>query len=194
MSTLSKHYHDVARYAMYGKDIMQEWFTYRYYRLSADLNRPWHTQAYTDYILSSSWSYEYFSYMYNQVGHDYKWWYLNWRDPSEVKTYLNDNRSFISLITNGEPSGFAIIKNETNDRVNLDYFGLMKSVHGQGLGKRFLADIMRLVSYSKNAIWVYTTDLDHPAALPTYKSCGFKIFETRHVSEYYPVSIIKEIK
>jgi hypothetical protein len=183
-------YQGPAKYAMYGQEFMQEWFTYTYYKLSATLNRAWDLTPCTTLTVSPKWTPDYFLYMYNKVGKDYKWWYFNWKEPKEVEEYLQEKKAFITLLVDGEPSGFAIVKNEDDDSCNLEYFGLMNHVHGRGLGKKFLLDIMRLASYSRNNIWVYTTDLDHPAALPTYKSCGFKVLQEKLVSEYYPITVI----
>lgn len=190
MTDTLDYYQGPAKYAMYGQEFMQEWFTYTYYKLSADLARNWHTAPYTTYITSSTWTVDYFLYMYNKIGKDYKWWYFNWKDNHEISEYVTEKKSFITLLVDSEPSGFAIVKNELGDSCNLEYFGLMQHVHGQGLGKKFLLDVMRLARYTRSNMWVYTTDLDHPAALPTYKTCGFKILQEKSVSEYYPITMI----
>lgn len=192
MSEALEPYYGPAKYAMFGKHIMQEWFTYTYYKLESDLNRIWHPTPFTTYNVSNSWTADYFLYLYNKIGKPYKWWYFNYKDKKEVEDYCKERKAFFTLMLNGEPSGFAIVKNDLGDSCNLEYFGLMSHVHGQGLGKKFLLDVMRQARYTRTKMWVYTTDLDHQAALPTYKSCGFKVLHEKAVSEYYPITVIGE--
>ena len=186
-------YQGPAKYAMYGREFMQEWYTYTYYKLEADLTQVWHAKPYTTYVTAGSWTVDYFLYLYNKVGKDYKWGYFNWRAHDNISQWLNDKKSLVTLLVGGEPSGFAIVKWEDNKSSNLEYFGLMDHVHGRGLGKKFLADVMRDARYARNRMWVYTTSSDHPAALPTYQKCGFKIVEQKLVAEYYPITCLGEV-
>lgn len=180
----------ISRLGMYGKEFMEDWITYSYYRMAADLEKmEWSNVHRTRYILANSWSKDYFLYLYNRVGKDYRWWYGNYMDDNELEEYLTNpiGRTFITLMDNGEPAGFGIIKFEDSWDCNLEYFGIVKQSMGKGLGKKFLLDVMQYARLTRKKMWLYTTSLDSPAALPNYQSCGFKIIEKKLVQEYYPI-------
>lgn len=185
MKYINGHYQGPYRLAMYGKDIIEEWISYDYWKLSIDLttvtvvNPPSTTM-----LISKKWTKDYLLYLYNKVGNDYSWWYMNYSNADELDEFLSGDKSFITLISNGEPAGFCVINFDTN---NVEYFGLLPNFIGLGLGKTFLLDCVNHARHRTNTLWLYTTDLDHPRALSTYMSVGFKIIEARTVSEYYPV-------
>ena len=63
MAEILEYYQGPAKYAMYGQEFMQEWFSYTYYKLSANLNKTWHQLPYTTYTVSSTWTVDYFLYL-----------------------------------------------------------------------------------------------------------------------------------
>lgn len=151
-------------------------------------------------FVARSWAPEYFLWCYNTIGQDYKWWYFNYKTDAELHEYLNNTtRDYITFMDEGRPSGMAIIKYENAasqmpipdpawryQSCNLEYFGLFPHSIGKGAGKRFLNECVQQAANRANMMWVYTTSLDHPAALPTYKAIGFQITERRTVYEYFP--------
>lgn len=178
------HYQGPYRLAMYGKDIIEKWISYDYYKLCIDLNTFQQSHPSTDILISDKWTKDYLLYLYNKVGRDYSWWYMNYMENVELDAFLSGNKSFITLISNGEPAGFCIINFDNN---NVEYFGLLPDFINQGLGKSFLKDCVSHACCRTKKLWLYTTNFDHPRALAIYKSIGFNIIEHRHVSEYYPV-------
>jgi len=180
--------------------------SYTYYKLTVDLRD--HDPFMIDRIMESNvhvarqWTPEYFLWLYNAVGRDYKWWYYNYKTDAELHDFLNDpKKQYITLMHDGCPAGMAMIKYQTystvrrvvenfadpsNFNCNLEYFGLLPHAIGKGVGKKFLKYCLYLATQHADNMWVYTTSLDHPAALPTYKSVGFQLTEHRTVSEYLP--------
>ena len=79
------------------------------------------------------------------------------------------------LYVNGQPGGyFEIDGREAPAHVELDYFGLIPAVQGQGLGKWLLAEAIRACWARKpERVIVQTCTLDGPAALPLYQKLGF---------------------
>ena len=174
--------------------------SYTYYKLITSLSDVDIFSAYRNghIFVARSWTPEYFLWCYNTIGHDYKWWYFNYKTDVELYEYLNDpTREYLTFMSEGKPSGMAIIKYENNPEglpslddidsmCNLEYFGLFPDSIGKEVGKQFLDSCLSQAALRATTMWVYTTSLDHPAALRTYKSVGFQITERRIVYEYFP--------
>lgn len=185
-------------------DFEIETSSYTYYKLVISLSDVdiFDSSYHNDIFVARSWTPEYFLWCYNTIGHDYKWWYFNYKTDVELYEYLNDpTKEYITFMNEGKPSGMAIIKYEDDpagprrplsplDNIdsmcNLEYFGLFPDSIGKGVGKQFLNSCLSQAALRANRMWVYTTSLDHPAALPTYKSLGFQITERKIVDEYFP--------
>lgn len=175
------------------EDVHQTWIEYKYYQLETSLdNISIVIPARNKFIVASSWSEEYFKFMYSSVGKACSWWYMNYKTGEELNYYLNcSDRKYITLMHDGQPAGFAILTANSrpasgNRSCNLSYFGILPWFAGKGLSKIFLNECMTMASYISDSMWVYTTSLDHPAALPLYKSAGFSLVETKYTSEYFP--------
>ena len=174
--------------------------SYTYYKLITSLSDVDIFSAYRNghIFVARSWTPEYFLWCYNTIGHDYKWWYFNYKTDLELYEYLNDpTREYLTFMNEGKPSGMAIIKYEDDSAglpslddidsmCNLEYFGLFPDSIGKGVGKQFLDSCLTQAALRATTMWVYTTSLDHPAALRTYMSVGFQITERRIVYEYFP--------
>ena len=175
--------------------------SYTYYKLIASLSDVDIFSSYRNahIFVARSWTPEYFLWCYNTIGHDYKWWYFNYKTDLELYEYLNDpTREYLTFMNEGKPSGIAIIKYEDDpaglpslyydieSMCNLEYFGLFPDSIGKRVGKQFLDSCLTQAALRATTMWVYTTSLDHPAALRTYKSVGFQITERRIVYEYFP--------
>ncbi|MGY8768955.1 MAG: GNAT family N-acetyltransferase [Pirellulales bacterium] len=118
---------------------------------------------------------EHYKFLYQSVGSN-----LNWVDrlllsDSELEKIIHDPLIDIwVLIADGKEAGYAELDRRTSGEIELAYFGLFPEFTGQGLGKCFLSfTIQQAWSYLPNRVWVHTCDLDHPAALPTYRKAGF---------------------
>jgi GNAT superfamily N-acetyltransferase len=84
-----------------------------------------------------------------------------------------DNVEIFIFYVNNEPAGYAefLIEPKFTEIV---YFGLLPGFIGKGFGKYFLHwAIEKAWSYNPEWIQLNTCTLDHPNALPNYKSAGF---------------------
>ena len=60
----------------------------------------------------------------------------------------------------------------------------------KGIGTYFLGEMIeeaRGLGFGHTNFWVYTTNRDHPAALPVYKKVGFQLTRTYTDYEYIPL-------
>ena len=191
MSELNRYENNVfegpARLAMYGKDAMQEWRTYDYYRMECELPE---VGLYTYHSLSiaKQWHTSYFKYLYNRVGAKYEWFYGNFQTDHDLQRYLNTfYRHYVTLMLGGKPIGFAILT-KVDKECNLSYFGIFPEYTGFGLGRKMLLECMQYATdIGCDKMWLYTTSNDHPGALSLYRKVGFSVVEKKTVSEYFPV-------
>lgn len=87
--------------------------------------------------------------------------------------------SFIVAYAHGEPIG-SFELNVGHDGVKIEGFGIIESYRGDGFGHTLLTHaVERAFSYGRGRVWLETATDDHPAAMPLYKSQGFKIFKEK---------------
>jgi GNAT superfamily N-acetyltransferase len=194
------------RFGMYGKDVAQERMEFVTYRLRIqreDFMSTYSSGPFNNILKSNGpWSVnfidcptnEYFLYLYNKVGKDYQWYMLNLVDPNSLRKYL-DHTFMTTLHMNGEPVGFGSFEVGKNDKdVNITYFGLAACAIGRGVGRHFLKHVVYTTfdtCSTKDSAWLYTTDRDHPNALPSYKSVGFQIEHVGIEHHWAPLSVFR---
>lgn len=126
-------------------------------------------------------------FLYIEVGRRYRWIdRLDWTDE-QARTYLEDSAVSIWLLAvEGTPAGYFELRRHEGGSVEIAYFGLIHAYLGQGLGGHLLTAATR-EAWAMNAtrVWLHTSNLDHPAALPNYLRRGFTITQ----SENYIVAI-----
>jgi GNAT superfamily N-acetyltransferase len=126
--------------------------------------------------------------LYVAVGTDW-WWYtrLDWNrekwlayvDRPELETWVG----YLS----GTPAGYFELESQPDNDMELAYFGLLPSFIGRGLGTELLAAaIDRAWQLRPRRVWVHTCTLDHPRALQTYQSRGFKTYRSEEKIEDLP--------
>lgn len=121
--------------------------------------------------------------LYGDVGAAYHWVdRLGWTD-AEIQAYLSDPAvSLWVLSVKGEVAGYFELRRHPEDEVGtfsveIAYFGLLPPYVGQGLGKYLLSEAAaRAWTLQPSRVWLHTSTLDHPAALPNYLARGFSIF------------------
>lgn len=111
---------------------------------------------------------------YSNAGKDYHWLDRLVMPAEELHALINAPNNFLFvLFCNNEETGYVELLKE-NQFVELQYFGLFPLGIGKGLGKYFLQwAIKKAWSFNPEWLQVNTCSLDHPAALPLYKKCGF---------------------
>jgi GNAT superfamily N-acetyltransferase len=123
--------------------------------------------------------------LYTEVGRAYRWFdRLSWTDD-EARTYLEDPRISLWLLTVGaETAGYFELRREDDGAVEIVYFGLLPAFTGRNLGGHLLTEaVERAWSLGATRVWLHTCSFDHPAAIPNYLKRGFTIFKTE---QYQP--------
>ena len=122
--------------------------------------------------------------LYSEVGSEYHWVdRLVWTDD-EVRAYLADPAvSLWILSVDGGVAGYFELRKHTDDSVEIAYFGLLPPYVGRGLGKYLLSEAAaRAWELQPARVWLHTSTLDHPAALPNYLARGFAVFKVEEYS------------
>jgi GNAT superfamily N-acetyltransferase len=89
--------------------------------------------------------------------------------------------SFWLLSFEGEPAGIVCCDLQPGGEAQIVTFGLLPEFVGQGLGGFALTLAVRqawALAPSVNRVWLHTSTLDHPRALPNYHRRGFRTFKT----------------
>jgi GNAT superfamily N-acetyltransferase len=112
--------------------------------------------------------------LYYGVGEKWNWLDRMVMPNDELFEKINASSTEIFVFTiNNETAGFIEFVKEEKF-VEIQYFGLVPSFIGKGLGKYFLQWVIaKAWSYSPNWIQLNTCTLDHPNALDVYKKAGF---------------------
>jgi GNAT superfamily N-acetyltransferase len=119
-------------------------------------------------------------FLYNEVGRRYHWVdRLGWTDQ-DILNYLHDPSVSLWLLTvAGAPAGYFELRRDPEDAFEVAYFGLLKEFTGRGFGAYLLTEaVERAWALGATRVWLHTSTLDHPAALPNYLKRGFQVFRT----------------
>jgi GNAT superfamily N-acetyltransferase len=129
-------------------------------------------------------------YLYTEVGREYGWIdRLPW-SAGEIRAYLDDPAVSLWLMTvRGAPAGYFELRRDASGGVEIAYFGLLPEFTGRGLGGHLLTEAVEQAWATGAArVWLHTSSLDHPAALPNYLTRGFRAFDTEIYRPGRPVS------
>ncbi|MEZ5285990.1 MAG: GNAT family N-acetyltransferase [Vicinamibacterales bacterium] len=117
--------------------------------------------------------------LYLDVGREYHWVdRADWTDHQWFTHLLHPRRRFFILWALTEPAGFFELKrdDDAGTEVEVAYFGLKPSFHGQGFGKRLLAcAVHEARALGGRRVWLHTNTRDHPHALANYRARGFRV-------------------
>jgi GNAT superfamily N-acetyltransferase len=116
-------------------------------------------------------------FLYVEVGRRYRWIdRLDWTDD-QARAYLEDPAVSVWLLTvDSTPAGYFELRRDADGSIEIAYFGLMHAFQGRGLGGHLLTVAAREAwAAGANRVWLHTSTLDHPAALPNYLSRGFTV-------------------
>jgi GNAT superfamily N-acetyltransferase len=118
-------------------------------------------------------------YLYTEVGRDYHWTdRLAWTDE-QVAAYLADPALELWILRSaGQIAGYFELRNHPDGAVEIAYFGLLPRYVGKGLGKFLLTRaVERAWARGATRVWLHTSSLDHPSALPNYLARGFSVWK-----------------
>ncbi|MGI9382171.1 MAG: GNAT family N-acetyltransferase [Methyloligellaceae bacterium] len=121
-----------------------------------------------------------YRFLYNTVGEPWLWGDRRKLSDAEIREIMQDPLVELHVLyVGGEPAGYAELDRRIEGEIELAYFGIRPEFTGQKLGTYLLMfAIRRAWTYRPNRLWVHTCTLDHPAALPLYRRCGFEPFKT----------------
>ncbi|MFB4300172.1 GNAT family N-acetyltransferase [Actinomadura sp. NTSP31] len=116
-----------------------------------------------------------------RVGTPYGW-KSSRRTPEEWQSWLTENprRTFTLVTFESEPAGIVAYDPQDHE-VEIKSFGLLPDFVGKGLGGYALTlGIQHAWELSPTArrVWLHTSSLDHPNALPNYHRRGFRTYKT----------------
>ncbi|MEV0197873.1 GNAT family N-acetyltransferase [Nonomuraea sp. NPDC050691] len=117
-----------------------------------------------------------------RIGASYGWRSAS-RTEEEWQVWFAEapDRTFWLLSFEGEPAGMASYDLHPGGEVEIETFGLLPEFVGKGLGGFALTlAIQRAweLAPSVKRVWLHTSTLDHPHALPNYHRRGFATFKT----------------
>jgi GNAT superfamily N-acetyltransferase len=116
-------------------------------------------------------------FLYIEVGRRYRWIdRLDWTDE-QAQAYLDDPGVSLWLLTvEATPAGYFELRRHDDGSVEIAYFGLIHAFLGRGLGGHLLTVAVREAwAMRPSRVWLHTSNLDHPAALPNYLRRGFVV-------------------
>lgn len=137
------------------------------------------TDARFQVLEASAKQWEFNRFLYHWVGSDWSWTdKLSWTDERWMSYVRSDAlRTFVGY-QDGSPVGYFELLAQGGE-VEIAYFGLTPSFFGKGLGGVLLTcAIEEAWRLGPSRVWVHTCTLDHPAALPNYRSRGMTVFRT----------------
>ncbi|MEE6262542.1 GNAT family N-acetyltransferase [Plantactinospora sonchi] len=91
------------------------------------------------------------------------------------------DRVFWLLSFDGEPAGLVAYDLHPDDEVEIETFGLVPEFIGRRLGGYALTLGIRRawdLTPTVKRVWLHTSSVDHPHALPNYHRRGFRTFRT----------------
>lgn len=144
-------------------------------------------QGRIDVLEVDSPSVDYYRFLYDAVGRDYRWLSRRKMSDEELASVIQhaETRMFV-LHVDAAPAGFAELDCRDELDIELVQFGLLREYHGRGLGTWFLNWVIREVwSHNPERFWLHTCTFDHPAALKLYQKSGFQIFKKEQLRREY---------
>jgi len=124
-------------------------------------------------------------YLYAEVGRAYYWVdRLPWTDEA-IRSYLTDPDVSLWVMTVADVmAGYFELRRDKDEGVEIAYFGLLPEFTGRGLGGHLLTEaVERAWAAGARRVWLHTSSLDHPSALPNYLKRGFTVCKTE---QYHP--------
>ncbi|HUN32093.1 MAG TPA: GNAT family N-acetyltransferase [Trebonia sp.] len=120
-----------------------------------------------------------------RIGAPYGWKRASWTEREWAEWFPeHPDRMFWILWLEGKPAGMVCYQPHPGE-MEIETFGLLPEFVGQGLGGFALTLAVRQawqLAPSASRVWLHTSSLDHPHALPNYHRRGFRTFRTEEAS------------
>lgn len=121
-----------------------------------------------------------------RIGEPYAWPSASRSDEGWTEWLSHPLRRYWFIKYGTEVAGIADFELRSGGEVEITTFGLLPEYVGRGLGGHALTLAIRQAwevepvgAESVRRIWLHTSTLDHPNALPNYERRGFRPFRTR---------------
>lgn len=118
-----------------------------------------------------------------EVAAPHHWKRLNWSDRQWADWLVDPRHHHHVLLHHHHPIGVAEFEEQPHGDLELTAFGLRPSCVGRGWGGHALTlttrqawRLTREDGLTTRRLWLYTSSLDHPHALPNYTRRGFRPF------------------
>ena len=121
--------------------------------------------------------------LYADVGGEYNWIERsNWTDGQWLERLAQSNVETWLAYHAGDVAGFFELEMQDGGNVEIVYFGLLPQSVGRGLGGAMLtAAVQRAWDMGASRVWLHTSSLDHPHALPNYRARGFRVYKRENI-------------
>ncbi|TDD58007.1 GNAT family N-acetyltransferase, partial [Actinomadura rubrisoli] len=113
-----------------------------------------------------------------RVGTAYQWRTAIWSDDEWAAYFAGPRNAWV--IKQDEPVGIARYVTEA-DETEITTFGLLPEWIGRGIGGHALTLTLRKaweLNPAARRVWLHTSTLDHPNALPNYRKRGLRPYKT----------------
>ena len=119
---------------------------------------------------------DFYRFLYNAVGRQFRWVdRLGWTDD-ELRAYLSQPEvTLLVLYWRGTPAGYVeLLAGSDEPGTEIHYLGVIPDFHGRGFGKHLLSlGVQRAFADGAERIWLSTRTSDGPYALANYRARGF---------------------
>jgi GNAT superfamily N-acetyltransferase len=112
-----------------------------------------------------------------RIGTQYKWNGATYTE-AQWSEYLAETQSWM-VTSNDQPAGLADFRLKGND-VEVTTFGLVPEFVGKGIGGHALTLTLQkawTLTPTVERVWLHTSTLDHPNALPNYRKRGLRPYQ-----------------
>jgi RimJ/RimL family protein N-acetyltransferase len=120
-----------------------------------------------------------------RIGAPHQWPSMAWSEEQWQAWLANPDRRQWIVRCAGVVAGLAELESQPGGEVELTTFGLVPEFVGRGFGGHALTLATQLAwsldpvrAPRVKRVWLHTSSLDHPNALPNYRSRGFRPFRT----------------
>lgn len=131
-------------------------------------------------MLAENMPLHFYRYLYEVIGKPHHWMLRRTQSDEVVSTIIKAEETRILLLyVDGCPAGFAEMRLNLPESVDLLYFGLVPDYQGRGLAKFFFSEILAAAwSHNPQKLRLETNTLDSPRALQLYQRMGFSPVST----------------
>jgi GNAT superfamily N-acetyltransferase len=134
--------------------------------------------------------------LYLAIGKSCIWWErLSW-NPQKWASHVADPRvqTWVASI-DGQQCGFVETFTHRRNATEITLFGLLSAYQGKGYGSHLLTEVTRTIwQAGASRVWLATSTMDSPSALPNYEARGFKKFAQHRAMKTLPDAVAVRAK